>query len=45
MSRITKLLAGVLATAMVATVVAVPVKADLASDAAWVQAQAAAGMH
>ena len=44
MSRISKLFTGLCTAALFMIILAAPVKADLASDAAWVQAQAAAGM-
>ena len=44
MSRISKLFTGLCTAALFMFILAAPVKADLASDAAWVQAQAAAGL-
>ena len=44
MSRISKLFTGLCTAALFMIILAAPVKADLASDAAWVQAQAAAGL-
>ena len=44
MSRISKLFTGLCTAALFMIILAAPVKADLASDAAWVQAQAQAGL-
>ena len=44
MLRISKLFTGLCTAALFMIIFAAPVKADLASDAAWVQAQAQAGL-
>ena len=44
MSRISKLFTGLCTAALFMFILSAPVKADLASDAAWVQAQAQAGL-